>query len=55
MSEPKIIYFDNNATTMAAPEVVEAMLPFFSRRYGNPSSMYPFGGEVARDIRRARE
>ena len=55
MSEPQPIYLDNNATTMTAPEVVEAMLPFFSRRYGNPSSIYPFGGEVARDIRRARE
>jgi len=51
----ELIYFDNNATTKTAPEVVEAMLPFFGERYGNPSSRYPFGGEVAREIRRARE
>jgi len=53
MSE--MIYFDNNATTRTAPEVVEAMLPFFSQRYGNPSSQYPFGGETAKEIRLARE
>lgn len=55
MSEPKLIYFDNNATTMTSPEVVEVMLPFFDQRYGNASSMYPFGGEVARELRNARE
>lgn len=49
------IYFDNNATTMTAPEVVEAMLPYFSQRYGNPSSMYPMGGEAAAAIKKARE
>ena len=53
MSE--LIYFDNNATTKTPPEVVEAMLPFFSELYGNPSSMYPFGGEAGKEIRRARE
>ncbi|MDL2227046.1 cysteine desulfurase NifS [Deltaproteobacteria bacterium OttesenSCG-928-M10] len=51
----KLIYFDNNATTMTAPEVLEAMMPFFVQRYGNPSSMYPFGGEVAAEIKKARE
>ncbi len=51
----KLIYFDNNATTMTAPEVAEAMQPFFSQRYGNPSSIYPFGGEVGAELRKARE
>lgn len=49
------IYLDNNATTRPAPEVVEAMLPFFTELYGNPSSMHTFGGRVARHIDEARE
>lgn len=49
-----IIYLDNNATTMVAPEVLEAMLPFFTRRYGNPSSMHDFGGDVEHDVEKAR-
>ena len=48
-------YFDNNATTRVAPEVRDAMLPFFCDRYGNPSSMHAFGGEVAHDLDHARE
>ena len=51
----KTIYMDNNATTQVAPEVLEAMLPFLTDRYGNPSSAYIFGGLVARNIRDARE
>ncbi|HCO12448.1 MAG TPA: cysteine desulfurase NifS, partial [Desulfonauticus sp.] len=39
----KAVYLDNNATTRAAPEVLEEILPFFSERYGNPSSMHSFG------------
>ncbi|MBU2548160.1 MAG: cysteine desulfurase NifS [Proteobacteria bacterium] len=48
------VYVDNNATTRTAPEVVEAMLPYFSDRYGNPSSMHFFGGQVGAELNRAR-
>ncbi|RME28334.1 MAG: cysteine desulfurase NifS [Deltaproteobacteria bacterium] len=50
-----LVYLDNNATTMVAPEVFEAMKPFFSEMYGNPSSMHHFGGQVAEHVQRARE
>ena len=50
-----VIYLDNNATTMVAPEVLDAMLPYFSTYYGNPSSMHSFGGDVAAKIKEARE
>lgn len=50
-----VIYFDNNATTQVAPEVVEVMMPFFSEYYGNASSMHTFGGAVGRHIQNARE
>jgi len=42
-----IIYVDNNATTSVDPAVLEAMLPFYTENYGNPSSMHAFGGNVA--------
>jgi len=51
----KTIYLDNNATTRVAPEVVAEMLPYFSERYGNPSSMHSFGGQVGKELRAARE
>jgi cysteine desulfurase len=51
----RVIYLDNNATTKVAPEVMEAMLPYLSEYYGNPSSMHSFGGDVAAKIRAARE
>jgi cysteine desulfurase len=51
----KLVYFDNNATTRIAPEVREAMEPFFDSLYGNPSSMHAFGGQVAKHLDRARE
>src|SRR6266446_2307209 len=50
-----IYYFDNNATTQIAPEVLEAMLPFLKEHWGNPSSAYSFGHRVAKDIEQARE
>lgn len=49
-----IIYLDNNATTPVAQEVVDKMLPYFSTRYGNPSSIHSFGGSVMADIEVAR-
>jgi cysteine desulfurase len=49
------IYFDNNATTRVADEVYEAMQPYFTNLYGNPSSMHTFGGQVGIKIREARE
>ena len=51
----KTVYVDNNATTQVAPEVVEAMLPYFSEFYGNPSSMHFFGGQVQKKVNEARE
>ncbi|NMG57702.1 cysteine desulfurase NifS [Geitlerinema sp. P-1104] len=50
-----VIYLDNNATTCVAPEVYEAMSPYFTQFYGNPSSMHRFGGQVARGLRQSRE
>lgn len=51
----RVIYLDNNATTKVDPQVMEAMLPYFSEYYGNPSSMHSFGGGVAAKIQQARE
>ena len=51
----KTIYLDNNATTAVAPEVREAMLPYLTDLYGNPSSMHTFGGQVGRAVEDARE
>jgi cysteine desulfurase len=51
----KTVYLDNNATTQVAPEVLDAMLPYFVDLYGNPSSMHSFGGQVAQKLREARE
>jgi cysteine desulfurase len=50
----KPIYLDNNATTAVAPEVLEAMLPYYRDFYGNPSSMHTFGGRIHRKIEEAR-
>lgn len=48
------IYFDNNATTSVAPEVLDEMLPYFKHLYGNPSSMHTFGGQLHKRIEEAR-
>lgn len=50
-----VIYFDNNATTRLAPEALEAMQPYLTELYGNPSSIHRFGSQVARKIQEARE
>ncbi|MCH6545872.1 MAG: cysteine desulfurase NifS [Deltaproteobacteria bacterium] len=49
------IYFDNNATTRVVPEVFEAMKPYLTELYGNPSSIHSFGSHVGRKIQAARE
>ncbi|MGE4286133.1 MAG: cysteine desulfurase NifS [Phycisphaerae bacterium] len=49
------IYMDNNATTRVADEVYEAMKPYFTQLYGNPSSMHSFGGQVGSKIAEARK
>ena len=50
----RLVYLDNNATTCVAPEVRDAMLPFFNELWGNPSSMHKFGGQVAAKVEEAR-
>ena len=50
-----VIYMDNNATTQVAPEVLDEMLPYLRDFWGNPSSMYAFGGQVGQAVVRARE
>jgi len=50
----RVVYLDNNASTRVADEVVEAMLPYFSNLYGNPSSMHVFGGQLHKRIEDAR-
>lgn len=51
----KLIYLDNAATTKTAPEVVEAMLPYFTENYGNPSSVYEFAGISKKAVTESRE
>ncbi len=51
----KMIYLDNAATTKTAPEVVEAMLPYFTEHYGNASSIYKLGTESKKAVIKARE
>lgn len=51
----QIIYLDNAATTKTRPEIVDAMLPYFTEFYGNPSSVYDFSAEPKKAIAHARE
>lgn len=51
----RMIYLDNAATTRTAPEVVEAMLPYFTENYGNPSSIYEIAGRSKEGVTKARE
>src|SRR4030081_1257751 len=53
-AKEQMIYLDNNATTQLDPAVVEEMLPFLTKFYGNPSSGYQFGGQARRAIDQAR-
>ena len=53
--DKRLIYLDNNATTAVVPEVLEAMMPYFCEKYGNPSSIHRFGGSVAADVENARK
>ncbi|OPL16255.1 MAG: cysteine desulfurase NifS [delta proteobacterium MLS_D] len=48
------VYLDNNATTRIATEVLDAMMPYLTGYYGNPSSMHSFGGRVAPVVEEAR-
>jgi len=50
-----MIYFDNNATTKIAPEVLDAMMPFLSSQYGNPSSAHTLGRDAKRVIESAHK
>jgi cysteine desulfurase len=49
------VYLDHNASTPVHPEVVEAMLPYWSERFGNPSSVHGFGREAREGLETARE
>ncbi|MBD2360822.1 cysteine desulfurase NifS [Anabaena minutissima FACHB-250] len=50
-----VIYLDNNATTKVDPDVVEAIMPYLTDYYGNPSSMHTFGGQLGKAVTKARE
>jgi cysteine desulfurase len=49
------VYFDHAATTRPDPQVVEAMMPYVSEKYGNPLSIYPLGAEARKAVEEARE
>ena len=49
------VYLDNAATTALSPRVLEAMLPYFTQYYGNPSSVHAFGREAKQGLDKARD
>jgi len=55
VADDEFIYLDNNATTPLDPAVIEEMLPFLTRYYGNPSSGYAFAAKVRKAVELARE
>lgn len=55
MKDVRSCYFDNNATTRVAPEVIEVMLPLLTDQWGNPSSAYGFAREAAKRVDQARQ
>ncbi len=55
MPARKTYYFDSNATTSVAPEVLQAMLPYLTEKWGNPSSPYRLGKDLVEPIQKARE
>src|SRR6266581_5167607 len=54
-NQPARIYFDNAATTSLHPEVLEAMMPYLTEKFGNPSSIYSYGRESRLAIENARK
>src|SRR5205085_7384137 len=50
-----MIYLDNNATTQVAPEVLDAMQPYLSKFFGNPSSAHALGREMKQAVEEARD
>jgi cysteine desulfurase len=55
MGDDELIYLDNNATTQLDPAVIEEMLPFFARYYGNPSAGYGFAAQARKAVDLARD
>ena len=55
MTPQRTVYLDHSATTPTDPRVVEAMLPYFSEIYGNPSSAHAFGRKAETAVESARE
>ncbi len=55
MADDELIYLDNNATTQLDPVVIEEMLPFFGKYYGNPSAGYVFAAQARKAVDMARD